>query len=120
MTEIISTINDISECALFLGGMFSLISAICGVFFAIKNFIAVLKTKQNAELWALVMEIADSAMKEAEALKMSGADKKSMVINTVKAAAEASGLDISAFLTQLDLYIDQTIDFVNKMKYAEK
>jgi hypothetical protein len=42
-----------------------------------------------------------------------------MVINAVKAGAEASGLDISDFLTQLDLYIDQTIDFVNKMKNAK-
>jgi len=116
MTEIISNMN---EWALFLGSLLSLISAGCGVFFAVKNWIAALKTKQNAEIWALVMEIADSAMKEAEASKASGEDKKSMVINAVKAGAEASGLDISAFLAQLDLYIDQTIDFVNKMKDAE-
>lgn len=116
MTEIISNMN---EWALFLGSLLSLISAGCGVFFAVKNWIKALKTKQSAEIWALVMEIADNAMKEAEALKASGADKKSMVINAVKAGAEASGLDISAFLTQLDLYIDQTIDFVNKMKDAE-
>lgn len=117
MTEIISSIN---EWAIFLGGLLSLISAGCGVFFAVKNWLTVLKTKQSAEIWALVMEIADNAMKEAEASKASGEDKKSMVINAVKAGAEASGLDISAFLTQLDLYIDQTIDFVNKMKDAEK
>jgi hypothetical protein len=117
MTEIISNMN---EWVLFLGGLFSLLSATCGAFFAVKNFITMLKTKQNAEIWALVMEIADNAMKEAEASKASGADKKSMVINAVKAGAEASGLDISDFLTQLDLYIDQTIEFVNKMKDAEK
>lgn len=116
MTEIISSMN---EWALFLCGLFSLLSVACGAFFAIKNFITMLKTKQNAELWALIMELADSAMKEAEASRASGADKKSMVINAVKAAAEAAGLDISAFLTQLDLYIDQTIDFVNKMKDAK-
>jgi hypothetical protein len=116
MTEIISNMN---EWALFLGGLFSLLSAACGAFFAIKNFITMLKTKQNAELWALIMELADSAMKEAEASMASGEDKKSMVINAVKAGAEASGLDISDFLTQLDLYIDQTIDFVNKMKTAK-
>lgn len=117
MTEIITNIN---EWALFLGGLLSLISAACGAFFAIKNFIAVLKTKQKTEIWALIMEIADKAMSEAEASNAAGEDKKSMVINAVKAAAEASGLDISDFLTQLDLYIDQTIDFVNKMKAAKK
>ena len=117
MTEFISNMN---EWAVFLGGLLSLISAGCGVYFAVKNWITVLKTKQGAEIWALVMEIADNAMKEAEASKASGEDKKSMVINAVKAGAAASGLDISTFLTQLDLYIDQTIDFVNKMKDAEK
>ena len=78
-----------------------------------------LKTRQNAELWTLIMEMADNAMKEAEASNASGEDKKSIVINAVKAGALAADLDISAFLTQLDLYIDQTIDFVNKMKDAE-
>jgi hypothetical protein len=116
MTEIISNMN---EWALFLGSLVSLISTGCGAFFAIKNFITMLKNKQSTELWALIMEIADKAMEEAEASKASGKDKKSMVIASVKAGAEASGLDISAFLTQLDLYIDQTIDFVNKMKDAK-
>lgn len=113
MTEVISNLN---EWALFLSSLLGLISAACGAFFAVKNWITVLKTKQSSEVWALIMEIADSAMREAEASGAAGADKKSMVISAVKAGAEASGLDISAFLTQLDLYIDQTIDFVNKMK----
>ena len=116
MAEVILNIND---WALLLGGLASLISAACGAYFAIKNWVALLKTKREAELWVLVMELADIAMREAEASKASGADKKSMVINAVKAAASVSGLDISAFLTQLGLYIDQTIDFVNKMKDAE-
>ena len=116
MIEIISNMN---EWAIFLGSLLSLISAGCGAFFAIKNFITALKTKQDAELWALLMELADGAMKEAEASKASGEDKKSMVINIIKAGAESAGLDISKFLTQLDLYIDQTIDFVNKMNEAK-
>ena len=111
--------SEINEWVMFIGGLLSLLSAACGAFFAVKNWITMLKNKQNTELWTLIMEIADSAMKEAEASAASGADKKSMVINSVKAAAETSGLDISAFLTQLDLYIDQTIAFVNKMKEAK-
>ena len=117
MMEIISNIN---EWSIFLGGLLGLISTATAAFFAVKNWLTVIKTKQSSEIWSLIMEIADNAMKEAEASKASGEDKKSMVINAVKAGAEASGLDISAFLTQLDLYIDQTIDFVNKMKNAEK
>ena len=117
MSEIISNIN---EWTVLLSGLLGLISTAVGVYFAVKNWFVALKAKQGAEIWALVMEIADNAMKEAEASGAAGADKKSMVINAVKAGAEASGLDISAFLNQLDLYIDQTKDFVNKMKDAEK
>ena len=39
-----------------------------------------------------------------------------MVIEAVKASTLAANLDISLFLDQLSLYIDQTIDFVNDMK----
>ncbi len=115
MTEFITNMND---WVLFLGSLLSLMSAACGAYFAVKNWITTIKTKKDIEIWALIMEIADQAMREAEASRASGEDKKSMVINAVKAGAEAAGLDISAFLTQLDLYIDQTIDFVNKMKEA--
>lgn len=117
MSEIISNIN---EWTVLISGLLGLVSTATGVFFAVKNWIKALKTKQGAEVWALIMEITDNAMKEAEASGAAGADKKSMVINAVKAGAEASGLDISAFLGQLDKYIDQTKDFVNKMKDAEK
>ncbi len=116
MIEIISNMN---EWILFLCSLLSLLSAACGAFFAVKNWITVLKTKQDADIWILVMEIADTAMKEAEASKTSGENKKSMVIDAVKAGAAASGLDVSKFLDQLDLYIDQTIDFVNKMNEAK-
>ncbi len=116
MTEIISNINELS---LLLGSLVSFVSAAFGLYFAIKNWIALIKTKESAEIWSLIVEIADNAIKEAEASKLSGEDKKNMVIKAVVAGAEAAGLDISAFLTRLDLYIDQTIDFVNKMKDAK-
>jgi hypothetical protein len=38
-----------------------------------------------------------------------------MVMQTITASAAAAGLDITPFVTQLDLYIEQTIAFVNKM-----
>jgi hypothetical protein len=97
----------------------SLASTGVTAYFAIKTFVQSFKDKKSNEIWNLVMTIADAAMKEAEASQLDGESKKKLVMDTVKAGAEASGLDITAFLTQLDLYIDQTIDFVNKMKNAK-
>jgi hypothetical protein len=97
----------------------SLASTGVTAYFAVKTFVQSFKDKKSNEQWSLIMTIADAAMKEAEASQLDGESKKKLVIDTVKAGAEASGLDITAFLTQLDLYIDQTIDFVNKMKNAK-
>lgn len=59
--------------------------------------------------------MADAAIKEAEKSGKSGADKKEMVIESVKAGCKAAGVDLDAFLDQLSAYIDQTITFVNDM-----
>ena len=58
------------------------------------------------EIWNLLVEIADSAMKEAEASEKSGADKKEMAINIINASAKAAGIDITPFTSQLSDYID--------------
>ena len=96
-------------------GLVGLISAGVGVFFAIKNFIKATKSKNANEIWSMMMSMADAAMKEAEKSQKTGADKKKMVIESVKAGCKSAGLDISNFLDQLDAYIDQTISFVNQM-----
>jgi hypothetical protein len=62
------------------------------------------------------MEMADAAMKEAEASVLAGEDKKKMVVDSVKASCAAAGIDVSLFIDQLSNYIDQTIAFVNSMK----
>lgn len=64
------------------------------------------------------MSMADSAMKEAEASGKTGADKKQMVIDSVKAGCKSAGLDVDAFLDQLSAYIDQSISFVNSVTDA--
>ncbi len=61
------------------------------------------------------MSMADSAMKEAEKSMKNGADKKSMVIESVKNACKSAGLNIDLFVDQLSDYIDETIKFVNSM-----
>ena len=115
MAEVISNISSLLP---LIQGLIGLIPAAVGAFFAVKNWITVLKTKQSQEIWTLVMEIADKAMTEAEHSGASGADKKAMVIDAVKASATAAGLDVAGFIDQLGDYIDQTIEFFNKMNKA--
>lgn len=113
MMDWISTANGIVA---LITGLLGLIGTGIGAFYAVKNWIKVLKTKNTQEIWVMIMNIADSAMKEAEASGKSGADKKQMVIDTVKAGCKAAGIDIDLFIDQLSDYIDQTITFVNGMK----
>lgn len=111
--EFMSTAN---ELIVLLTSFLGLIGTGIGTFFAIKNWLKAVKEKTKAEQWALIMEMADAAMKAAEKSGASGADKKDMVIESIKASTLAANLDLSMFLDQLNLYIDQTIDFVNDMK----
>lgn len=66
------------------------------------------------------MNLADAAMKDAQASMLSGAEKKQMVIDAVKAGCKEAGIDIDLFIDQLSDYIDQTINFVNDMKSKTK
>lgn len=113
VAEWITTANGIIT---LITGLVGLIGTGVGAFFAIKNWVAVLKTKNSQEIWAMIMNMADAAMKEAEASGKSGADKKQMVIDAVKAGCKAAGVNMDLFINQLSDYIDQTIAFVNGMK----
>ena len=99
-----------------LTGLLGLVGAAISTFFAVRAWVKSLKGKNAQEVWSLLMEVADKAMEEAEKTALSGADKKTMALNIIKVSASAAGLDIAPFIEQLSLYIDQTIDFVNKMK----
>ena len=109
----ITTINGIIT---LITGLVGLIGTGIGTYFAIKNWITVLKTKNSQEVWSLIMEMADAAMKEAEASMNDGETKKQTVIDTVKASCKAAGIDAELFVNQLSDYIDSTIKFVNSMK----
>ena len=108
-------LNTVQEIIALATGLCGLISAGIGAYFAIKNWIKVTKNKNAQEIWAMIMEMADAAMKEAERSCKTGADKKKMVIASVKASCKAAGLDLDLFIDQLSDYIDQTISFVNDM-----
>lgn len=96
-------------------GLLGLIPTAIAAYFAIKNFIAVTKEKSSKEIWALIMSLADAAMKEAEQSLKDGESKKQMVIDSVKVGCKAAGVDLDLFIDQLSDYIDDTIDFVNCM-----
>ena len=113
MTDLINTANGIIT---LITGLVGLIGTGIGAYFAIKNWIKLVKEKNASEIWTIIMSMADAAMKEAEASQKSGEDKKQMVLDSVNAACKSAGLDMSLFLDQLNTYIDQTISFVNQMK----
>lgn len=113
MVEWITTANGIIT---LITGLIGLIGTGVGAYFAIKNWIAVLKTKSSQEIWAMIMEMADAAMTEAEKSGKSGADKKQMVIESVKASCRAAGVNLDVFIEQLSNYIDDTIKFANSLK----
>ena len=110
------TIALIKEIALLISALVGLIGTGVGVFFSIKGFVKAFKEKDAKQKWATIMELADAAMKEAEKSGAAGADKKTMVINSVKASCKSIGIDADAFIDQLADYIDQTISFVNGLK----
>lgn len=110
-----------------VNGLIALITGLCGLvgtgigaFFAIKNFIGKMKEKSSNEVFLLILQMADSAMKEAEASALSGKDKKQLVIDSVKAGCKAASIDIDPFMDQLSDYIDTTIAFVNEMNKNKK
>lgn len=113
MTEWITTANGIIT---LITGLVGLIGTGIGAYFAVKNWITVLKTKSSQEIWAMIMEMADAAMTEAEKSGKSGADKKQMVIESVKASCRAAGVNLDVFIEQLSNYIDDTIKFANSLK----
>lgn len=105
-----------NEVIILLTGALGLIGTAISTYIAVKCWAQSIKTKNSQEVWKLIMEMADSAMTEAERTLTVGADKKTMALEAVEAAAKAAELDISGFTDQLNMYIDQTIAFVNKMK----
>ena len=99
-----------------ISALIALIGTGVGVYIAIKNFIKLIKSNTKEQNWKLIMKIADAAMETAEKSGKKGADKKQMVIESVKASCKAAGINADEFIDQLVDYIDQTIAFVNSMK----
>lgn len=103
-------------------GLIALITALCGLigtgvgaFIAVKNWIKVIKQKSAKEIWSMITEIADIAMREFEHSSLSGVEKKKAVIEAVKVSCKSAGLNIDLFIDQLSDYIDSSITWFNSM-----
>ena len=103
-----------------LTGLCGLIGTGIGAFFAIRNWVKLMKQKSAKEVWDTIMAAADAAMEQVEHLDVYGGDAKQMVIDMVKKTCVAMGLDISGFIDQLGAYIDDCIDFHNRMNAANQ
>ena len=84
--EIMDVFN---ELIVLLTGLLGLIGTGISTYIAFKNWLATQKEKTKAEHWNLVMGIADIAMKEAERSLSSGAEKKELALNIVRASASS-------------------------------
>ena len=60
-----------------------------------------------------VMDVADAGIQASEKSVKSGADKKTMAIEAVQASCLALGIEVD--LSQLGTYIDECIEFANKL-----
>ena len=115
MITVLDWISTTNGLIALITGLLGLIGTGIGAFFAIRNWIKAVKEKSSKEIWDMIMTLADAAIKEAEKTGKSGADKKTMVIESVKAGCKSAGLNIDEFIDQLSAYIDTTIGFVNDM-----
>lgn len=105
-----------------LSGAMGFIGTCIGVFFAIKTKLKSLRDKSAAEIWSLLMSIADKAMQEASYKfpKLgSGAERREFVLNLVQETCLAEGIDLGPFIEQITAYIKQCIEFVNGFKETE-
>lgn len=99
-----------------IGTFLGLCGTAAGIVVAIKGWIKAFKEKDAKQKWALIMEIADAAMKKYEHSALHGTDKKVAVIDAVKEGCKAAGIEVGPFIDQLGSYIDSCIDWYNGMK----
>lgn len=77
------------------------------------NLYNALKEVVKNKEWNKIIKLADAAMTAAEKSDKSGADKKQMVIEAVQAGCKELGISVD--LCKLSEYIDECIDFANKI-----
>ena len=71
-------ITSANQIVVLITSLIGLIGTGIGAFFAIKNWIKATKEKSAKEIWTMIVEMADAAIKEAENSGKKGADKKTI------------------------------------------
>ena len=113
-------INTANGLIALLTGLFGLIGTGIGAFFAVRNWIKLMKQKSAKEVWDTIMAAADAAMEQVEHQELYGKDARRAAIELVKTSCTAMGIDVSEFIDQLIAYIDDCIAFHNRMNEANK
>ena len=117
MNEFITTANGLIA---LITALASLIATGISIFVAVKQILKNAKNKTLADNWVTIQNIAKAAMEKAEETGAAGADKKKMVIESVKAGCLEAGIDIAPFVDQLDAFINNSITFVNSLSNITK
>lgn len=110
------TLEQIYLLVELIAALFGLIGTAVGAFFTIKTLIKSRKDKTFQQNWEFIKQVAMTAMSKAEESGKKGKAKKEMVIDAVKEACKAAGIDMDAFIDQLVAFIDQSISFANTIK----
>ena len=106
-------ITTVEGLIALITAFFGLCGTAVGAFMTIKTFIKSRKDKSFKENLELLKTVADAAMVSAEKSGKSGAEKKEIVIQAVKEAAKAAGLDFDLFIDQISQFIDNSVKWHN-------
>ena len=110
-------INNANAIVALISAVVGLISAGIPLGIIIYNLF---KGKNKKEVFEILKDMATAAIVSAEASGKAGADKKTMVIEAVKAGAAAKGINVTPFMTQLDAFIEQSVATNNAFKNAKQ
>jgi len=110
-------INNANAIVALISAVVGLISAGIPLGIIIYNLF---KGKNKKEVFEILKDMATAAIVSAEASGKAGADKKTMVIEAVKAGAAAKGINVAPFMTQLDAFIEQAVATNNAFKNAKQ
>lgn len=110
-------VNNANAIVALISAVVGLISAGIPLGIIVYNLF---KGKSKKEIWETLKDIATAAIVSAEASGKAGADKKTMVMDAVRAGATAKGINVDPFLSQLDAFIEQTVATNNAFKNAKQ
>ena len=111
-------ITLISTGVILIGG---LITTAISLVNKIKEIAKMIKEKKYGEVVDLLKKTADAAIRSVEDSKKSGFDKKELVLEAVKSAADELGVEFTSDLkNQISAFIDTTVAEYNQFHQAKE